>query len=88
MARALRLQVQDDARLVLQPEIAATCGANRKAVASLAIGAGKLPEVAVVHLARRLDGGEAEAPDADAPDVKRILHPRKNKTPAPLPLPM
>src|SRR5882724_7802510 len=73
--RPLRLQVQDHARLVLQPEIAAARRADRKAVAGLAIGAGELPELAeVVHLARRLDGGEVEAADPDPADLKRILH--------------
>src|SRR5215831_9001498 len=53
--RPLRLQVHDHARLVLQPEIASTRRANRKAIAGLAIGAGKLLEIVeVIHLARRL----------------------------------
>src|SRR5262245_5380834 len=71
--RPLRLQMQDHARLVLQPEIAGTRRAKRKAVAGLAIGARELPEVAeVVDLARRFDGGNANAPDAAPPNVKRI----------------
>ena len=44
--RPLRLQMQDHTRLVLQLQIASTRRADRKAVAGLAVGAGKLPEVA------------------------------------------
>ena len=51
--RPLRLQVHDHARLVLQPEIARTRRADRKAVARLAIGIRKLCEVAeIVDLTR------------------------------------
>src|SRR5215471_21646981 len=73
--RPLRLQVHDHARLVLQPEITSTRGANRKAIAGLAIGAGKLREIVeVVHLTRRLDGREADATNTDATHLERILH--------------
>src|SRR5215471_5651869 len=78
--RPLRLQVHDHACLVLQPEIAATRGANRKAIAGLTIGAGELPEIVeVVHLARRLDGGEANAPNADATHLEVILRAAKEQ---------
>jgi hypothetical protein len=72
--------VHDHACLVLQPEIASARRADRKAIAGLAIGARELPEVAqVVHLARRLDGGEADAANADATHVKGILYAAKRQ---------
>src|SRR5262249_47425168 len=65
---------------VLQPEVASTRRADRKAVAGLAVGTGKLAEVAqVIHFACRLDRRDAEAADAEATDVKRILHPAKGQ---------
>src|SRR5262245_9794639 len=70
----LRLQVQDYARLVLHPEIAAARCTDRKAVAGLAIGTGELGEIAqVVHLARRIDGGEADAADPQRAHVELIF---------------
>src|SRR5262249_4579285 len=61
----LRVQMQDHPLLVLHPEIAAARRADREAVAGLAIRSGKLGDVAeVVHLARRVHGGQADAADA------------------------
>src|SRR4029450_2888864 len=57
-----------------------------KPVPGLAIGAGELPQAAeVVYLARRLNRGEADTPDADAPNVKRIRHPPQDQDPSPPP---
>src|SRR5215813_6150712 len=81
---ALRLQVHDYARLILHPEIAGARRADRKAVAGLAIGAGELPERAeVVHLARCINGGEADAADPGPADLKRILHAAKEQDAGP-----
>src|SRR5690349_15305425 len=72
-ALALRLELHDDAGLVLEPDPAIVRRPDGDAHAPLGIGAGELADIGqVIDIARRRDLREAEAADAEAADGEGV----------------
>src|SRR4051794_9968344 len=70
---ALRMEMQDNATLILEPEITTAHIADCEAIAGLSVGAGKLRQRRqLVDFPCRADGGGADAADAQTADVEWI----------------